>query len=389
MAGFVYIMSNPSIPGLLKIGVTDKDPEEFRSKDLYNTSVPDPFKVEYYAYTMDHNIIERETHEKLINYRHSKSREYFSCDVITAINTIQSIAGRRIKYDETSYSIEETILTDPPSDQSSIKRGIYNQNNYSPDLNEASFSEHGKLIEKNWLNGKTFSKGYLRNGKKEGNWRRFYESGSLKHREIYKNGIIESWEVFYQNGNLQRMGYYKDAKREGRWEQYFLNGQINWTGVFVSGRKDGLWETFHKNGQMYLSEKYLLGTLNGPWSEFSERGQSLNNGMYYEGREEGEWHGYYENGKQRYQGLYTNGNPEGKWERFWSNGQLMSQGNYIKGQEDGAWKRYHGTGKLSSVGNYNLGKKDETWEYFDEDGNRLKEEKWSNGVLSKNKIKTY
>ena len=53
MGGFVYLMTNPSMPNLVKIGVSDKDPEEHRVRELSNTSVPEPFKVEYYAFTRD------------------------------------------------------------------------------------------------------------------------------------------------------------------------------------------------------------------------------------------------------------------------------------------------------------------------------------------------
>ena len=51
MAGFVYIMSNPSFAdGRIKIGKSDRDPEEFRKSELNSTGVPEPFKVEYSAY---------------------------------------------------------------------------------------------------------------------------------------------------------------------------------------------------------------------------------------------------------------------------------------------------------------------------------------------------
>ena len=46
MAGFVYIMSNPAFPQLLKIGKSGKDPTGDRVKELNQTGVPEPFKVE-------------------------------------------------------------------------------------------------------------------------------------------------------------------------------------------------------------------------------------------------------------------------------------------------------------------------------------------------------
>ena len=41
--GYVYILSNPAMPGLLKIGYTERDVQE-RVKELSNTGIPSPFE---------------------------------------------------------------------------------------------------------------------------------------------------------------------------------------------------------------------------------------------------------------------------------------------------------------------------------------------------------
>lgn len=46
MRGWVYIITNKSMPGLVKIGYTMKDPE-LRAAELYNTGSPHPYKVDY------------------------------------------------------------------------------------------------------------------------------------------------------------------------------------------------------------------------------------------------------------------------------------------------------------------------------------------------------
>ena len=59
MAGFVYIMSNPAFPGLLKIGRSRKDPTIDRVNELtLSAGVPQPFKVEYSAFVDDHELLE-------------------------------------------------------------------------------------------------------------------------------------------------------------------------------------------------------------------------------------------------------------------------------------------------------------------------------------------
>lgn len=43
MAGFVYVISNPAFPNLLKIGKSDRDPSVYITKELESDGVPEPF----------------------------------------------------------------------------------------------------------------------------------------------------------------------------------------------------------------------------------------------------------------------------------------------------------------------------------------------------------
>ena len=52
MSGFVYILTNECMPGLVKIGSTQQDPVE-RARTLSNTSVPFPFNV---AFAVDDQV---------------------------------------------------------------------------------------------------------------------------------------------------------------------------------------------------------------------------------------------------------------------------------------------------------------------------------------------
>ena len=63
MAGFVYVMSNPGFDGRVKIGKSSKDPTADRVGELNNTSsVPEPFKVEYYCYVEKFDQLETKVH---------------------------------------------------------------------------------------------------------------------------------------------------------------------------------------------------------------------------------------------------------------------------------------------------------------------------------------
>ena len=56
MNGFIYIMSNPVFKdGRIKIGKSKSDPSSWRLNELYTTGVPEPFKVEYSAFTENYD----------------------------------------------------------------------------------------------------------------------------------------------------------------------------------------------------------------------------------------------------------------------------------------------------------------------------------------------
>ena len=102
MIGFIYIMSNPSHPGLLKIGQTGKDPEE-RRKELGSTGVVEDFVLEYRALSEDYASIEREIHRALASVRTNPKKEFFSISVPEAVNKIREISGNRIESDKVFY----------------------------------------------------------------------------------------------------------------------------------------------------------------------------------------------------------------------------------------------------------------------------------------------
>ena len=89
MRGFIYVLSNPELSGLLKIGKTSKDPKN-RSDDLYSTGLPAPFKLEYMAFCDDMDALELRVHEKLAGHRPNLDREFFKISRLSAVNTIRN-----------------------------------------------------------------------------------------------------------------------------------------------------------------------------------------------------------------------------------------------------------------------------------------------------------
>lgn len=76
--GFVYLLSHPWMPGVYKVGCTERSPHQ-RALELSNsTSVPCEFTLLCYIEVKDPFAVEAQFHRWLGNARISKSREFFS-----------------------------------------------------------------------------------------------------------------------------------------------------------------------------------------------------------------------------------------------------------------------------------------------------------------------
>lgn len=85
--GVVYVMTNESMPGLVKIGMTTRGSIR-RAEELYQTGVPTPFKVAAEFRSVDCRKLEAMVHEALIEHRVSNSREFFRISLEAACECI-------------------------------------------------------------------------------------------------------------------------------------------------------------------------------------------------------------------------------------------------------------------------------------------------------------
>lgn len=94
-ATWVYIMSNPSIPGQVKIGMTDRTIPE-RKKELDKGSgVPTPFVIEHGFPCINAGRLEREIHIYLESQgvRVSNDREFFYLSPEVAVSVVDKLGA--------------------------------------------------------------------------------------------------------------------------------------------------------------------------------------------------------------------------------------------------------------------------------------------------------
>ena len=88
--GYVYILSNVDLPGLLKIGMTNRKPETRALEISSSTGVVSKFRIEYYCKVNDRFLAEKASHNRLKNYHYKK--EFFKADIATAIYCVETIS---------------------------------------------------------------------------------------------------------------------------------------------------------------------------------------------------------------------------------------------------------------------------------------------------------
>jgi hypothetical protein len=79
--GYVYCMSNPAMPGLLKIGYTERTIDERLQEANLSTWVPQPFLLEFAKFVKQPNAKEQIIHRILAAERVNPRREFFRASV--------------------------------------------------------------------------------------------------------------------------------------------------------------------------------------------------------------------------------------------------------------------------------------------------------------------
>jgi hypothetical protein len=94
--GFVYVITNRAMPGLVKVGRTTRMPED-RARELGGAGVPYPYEVRYALRTSAHRAVEAAAHKLLRSVRlqhEGGGVEWFACSVREARSAIKRAARK-------------------------------------------------------------------------------------------------------------------------------------------------------------------------------------------------------------------------------------------------------------------------------------------------------
>ena len=95
MSNIVYVLTNPAMPDIVKIGMTDRDDVQKRMSELYSTGVPLPFECSMALQVEGKKAadIENALHTAFEPYRVNPSREFFNIEPEQAEALLRVISG--------------------------------------------------------------------------------------------------------------------------------------------------------------------------------------------------------------------------------------------------------------------------------------------------------
>jgi hypothetical protein len=95
----VYVVTNPSMPNMVKIGKTSAQDVNSRMKQLYTTAVPTPFECVCAKAVEDADQLETALHTAFGPCRVNPNREYFMIDPEQAVALLRTFPGRDVTPD--------------------------------------------------------------------------------------------------------------------------------------------------------------------------------------------------------------------------------------------------------------------------------------------------
>lgn len=125
MPSVVYVLTNPAMPGICKIGKTRQEDVGTRLSQLYTTGVPVPFSLEYACQVEDCDAVEEALHTAFGPSRVNPKREFFRIEpeqaiailklLNAAVDATEQVSSEPTGIDEQSLQAAKTLRSRRPN----------------------------------------------------------------------------------------------------------------------------------------------------------------------------------------------------------------------------------------------------------------------------------
>ena len=134
--------------------------------------------------------------------------------------------------------------------------------------------------------GRQFSRGRERNGKRVGMWETVDANGQPRSKGRYEDGRREGrWQFWSESGDRDLTGEYREGKRHGAWSGWHPNGSRRSDQTYSEGRPSGIHTLWYSNGQVKETGLFVLGLRQGLWRYYDFAGNvDMRTGTYVDGQ---------------------------------------------------------------------------------------------------------
>jgi antitoxin component YwqK of YwqJK toxin-antitoxin module len=125
-------------------------------------------------------------------------------------------------------------------------------------------------------------------GKPDGLWRIYYESGKIAGAINYENGMANGVALFYYDNDRQTTlgeANFKDDMIDGMYREFYENGQRKATVNYAEGKPDGEAEFFYDSGLIKIEGRYKMGEKEGKWKHYTETGEVIDKAKWKKGQQ--------------------------------------------------------------------------------------------------------
>ena len=106
-AGWLYVITSPSLPNLTKIGCTRRLNPSIRVKELSSSSLPEPFHAHCFVFSDDCFELESQIHKYFDKERVNPDREFFRIDPKEAIDVLKEIFNVDVHFVDEDFDENE------------------------------------------------------------------------------------------------------------------------------------------------------------------------------------------------------------------------------------------------------------------------------------------
>lgn len=251
----------------------------------------------------------------------------------------------------------------------------------------------------NYENGKSKTESFLKNNTLDSIYKEYYENGNLKTEGFYKNCDYKtnrkSIYVFLQTcGIPNKKDSIKDGKKQGTWKHYYENGILSHINNFHCNIIQGNYYSYTKEGKLETIEFYNEGHLIYS-QDYNENGiiVETSNHKYEFGKPENfkksNTFEFYDNGDLKSENIIDENNEKEIefYKEYYSNGFLKIEKNTINGNRNGVYREYYENGNLKHEGIYKEDIPTKKQYYYKENGQLIKVETWRKGKVIKTENK--